>query len=374
MIDFKELMEKVGQAVNTGYPFVIYRKPDESIIHGMFQKDKRLELVSNFESSGFVMAPFKKSDKAVLISKNNAQLFSCTYENIKKVAPSNNDSHLYQEETCQDKEAHIKLVKKGKNFIVDQKAMKVVLSRKELVPLSEFDSMSVFQKLLSRYDSAFVYIWFHPDIGLWAGASPETLLRTRGPVFRTMALAGTKKFEGKTDVSWDDKELKEQQLVTDHIVEVLEGSNFVVGQTYTKKAGNLLHICTDIGGKLDTDDSITGLIEKLHPTAAVCGFPKSEAENFILSHEGYERSFYTGFLGELNFTGTKKLPNKMDGRTSLESNLFVNLRCMQIIKEPGYQSILYVGGGITADSEPESEWQETVEKSRVMRSVIRELN
>jgi len=73
MIDFKELMEKVGQARNNGYPFVIYRKPDESIIHGMIQKDKHLELVSDFESSGFIMAPFKKSDKAVLISKDNAE-------------------------------------------------------------------------------------------------------------------------------------------------------------------------------------------------------------------------------------------------------------------------------------------------------------
>ena len=374
MIDFKELMEKVGQARNNGYPFVIYRKPDESIIHGMIQKDKHLELVSDFESSGFIMAPFKKSDKAVLISNDNAERYTCTYESIQVREWSITQSPAYADQVYQKKEAHLSLVKKGKKFIIDDHAMKVVLSRKELVPLSEFDSMSVFHQLISKYSSAFVYIWFHPDIGLWAGASPETLLRTRGPVFRTMALAGTKKYEGKTDVSWDQKELKEQQLVTDHIVEALEGSNFVVGQTYTKKAGNLLHICTEIGGRLQPNDSITGLIEKLHPTAAVCGFPKLEAEKFIHSKEGYDRSFYTGFLGELNLTGAKRPPNKTDGLPLVESNLFVNLRCMQIIKEPGYQSILYVGGGITADSDPESEWQETVEKSHVMRSVIRELN
>ena len=371
MIEFKELMERIQLARLDGYPFVIYRKPDESTINSMIQKDKRLELINTFEHSGFIMAPFKKSDKAVLISIDNALLDSCTYENLSKSASSTVLSNHDRKPVNGDKEFHLNLVKKGKKFIGDDRALKVVLSRKEIVPLDDFDCQVVFEKLLSKYPSAFVYFWFHPEIGLWAGASPETLLRIKGSEFSTMALAGTKKFKGSIDVFWNKKEITEQQLVTDHIVEALEGSKFIVGQTYTKQAGNLLHICTEIGGKLNSNDSITGLIEKLHPTAAVCGFPKKEAEDFILNEEGYERSFYTGFLGELNLAGTKRPPNKVDNPL-VESNLFVNLRCMQISNESGLKSILYVGGGITAESDPESEWQETVEKSLVMKSVLQE--
>ena len=91
----------------------------------------------------------------------------------------------------------------------------------------------------------------------------------------------------------------------------------------------------------------------VHPTPAVCGLPKNEAKVFILENEGYDREFYTGFFGELNLKGS--------------SNLFVNLRCMQVLKN---QLALYIGGGITIDSIPEKEWEETIAKSEVMLKVL----
>jgi isochorismate synthase len=64
------------------------------------------------------------------------------------------------------------------------------------------------------------------------------------------------------------------------------------------------------------------VISVLHPTPAVCGLPKQEAKDFILENEGYDRKYYTGFLGELN----KEAFNK----ETLKSDLYVNLRCMKI--------------------------------------------
>lgn len=95
------------------------------------------------------------------------------------------------------------------------------------------------------------------------------------------------------------------------------------------------------------------LINALHPTPAVCGLPKAVAEAFILQNENYDRSYYSGYLGELN----------LNERTSL----FVNLRCVEL--ENNLASI-YVGGGITADSIPENEWEETVSKAEVMKKVL----
>lgn len=176
---------------------------------------------------------------------------------------------------------------------------------------------------------------------------------------------------GTSDVAWEEKEINEQQMVTDHIAQSLKGSNFVVGQTYTKKAGGLLHICTEIGGKLNDDDNLTNLIEKLHPTAAVCGLPKGEAEDFIDAEEGYSRSFYTGFLGELNLEPVQQKGASEKSKTKKYSNLFVNLRCIQVVEEKEVQAFLYIGGGITEASDPEAEWEETVEKSLIMKAVLK---
>ncbi len=86
--------------------------------------------------------------------------------------------------------------------------------------------------------------------------------------------------------------------------------------------------------------------------------------------EGYDRSFYTGFLGELNCEKRQHKINRDPKIKKIESNLFVNLRCMQILSEPKPGVIIYVGGGVTSGSNPVSEWDETVDKSLVMKSVL----
>jgi isochorismate synthase len=106
------------------------------------------------------------------------------------------------------------------------------------------------------------------------------------------------------------------------------------------------------------------VINLLHPTPAVCGLPKEKSKAFILENENYDRSFYTGFLGELNSSFATD---------SVSSNLFVNLRCMQIevaSKLTMTKAYLYMGCGITKDSIPEKEWTESVNKSMTMKKVL----
>jgi isochorismate synthase len=96
----------------------------------------------------------------------------------------------------------------------------------------------------------------------------------------------------------------------------------------------------------------------LHPTPAVCGLPKEDSKKFIIENENYDRSYYTGYLGELN---TRSVNNE------LSSDLYVNLRSMQIENENAY---VYIGCGITKDSDPEKEWEESVNKSMTMKRVL----
>jgi isochorismate synthase len=95
------------------------------------------------------------------------------------------------------------------------------------------------------------------------------------------------------------------------------------------------------------------MLQLLHPTSAVCGMPKEESLAFILMNEGYNREFYSGFLGQVNFRD--------------ETHIFVNLRCMQIFDTSAY---LYAGGGITAHSQPQKEWQETIYKMQTLLNVL----
>ena len=175
-----------------------------------------------------------------------------------------------------------------------------------------------------------------------------------------MAVAGTQLFEGTTNVIWQKKEIEEQQLVTDFIVKELKNkvSNLSLSNPYTMKAGKVLHLKTTIEGDWNGTTNLKDLLHILHPTPAVCGLPKVAAKKFILENENYNREFYSGFLGELN---------KNFSTNEKSTNLYVNLRCMKIENN---QAHLFVGGGITKDSIPEKEWEETEFKSETMKNIL----
>jgi isochorismate synthase len=199
------------------------------------------------------------------------------------------------------------------------------------------------------------------------GATPERLLKANNNTFYTMALAGTQKLQGTTEVVWEKKEMEEQQFVTDFILNNLKDltSEVSVSSPYTLQAGTLAHIKTDIEGVINESSSLKQVVSVLHPTPAVCGLPKETAKDFILENEGYDREYYTGFLGELNKEGFNK--------EELKSDLYVNLRCMQIKIDSNLaktKAHLYMGCGITKDSIPENEWKESVNKSVTMKKIL----
>lgn len=370
MKNFAELILKFNELKATGLPYVVYRKPHEKKISLLSQTDRRLQFAKNYKVSGFIMAPFRERQESIIFSSESITCDTFRYDpgiSGKKLAGSD---YRPQDQVFDEKAKHLDLVRHGVDFIAQSEVTKVVLSRKEILALDDFDATAVFEKLLLQYPGAFVYLWFHPDVGLWAGASPETLLRVNGKEFHTMALAGTRPWEESKEVVWGEKEKIEQQIVTDQIIGELKGLDIMAGPVHTKRAGNLLHICTNIQGEMDHESDLGMLIEKLHPTAAVCGLPKNKAREFILSNEGYDREFYTGFIGELNFNGEASIVPSGKTYDYMQTHLFVNLRCMRIIQEPSPKALLFIGGGITSGSIPEQEWEETVEKSKVMKSVL----
>jgi len=350
----KSFFDKLDLALKAELPFVAYRHPNASEIKGVFQKNTNLNYSKDFSEPGFVFAPFDDDDHAILFPLATSEVYNAPFSDTDFNANSKKNEKA-NVQSIKTKASHIELVQKGINFLNNKSLKKVVLSRIEMIAIPDFEIITTFKKLLVNYKNAMVYVWFHPNIGLWLGATPETLLKVDKDIFTTMALAGTQPFQGSLDVVWQEKERQEQQYVTDFILDNLSDKFNItnVSEPHTIKAGSLLHLCTDISGRLSSQISLAELVKKLHPTPAVCGLPKLPAKDFILENEAYDREYYTGFLGELNIDKT--------------SNLFVNLRCMQVLQK---QLAIYIGGGITVDSHPEKEWEETVAKSKVMLKVI----
>lgn len=351
-----DLYLKVKTHQEQNLPFVLYSKPNTKDIVGLFQRNDHLYFVESFEENGFVFAPFD-GENYVLFPEDHLDVIVERFENH----PIANPPLVFYEMDEKAKHDFENLVERAVADIQAGHFKKVVLSREETVNLDHFDVADFFQKLLSNYPQAFKYCFFHPKVGMWMGATPEQLLKVNDFEIHTVALAGTKVNKGKEDVIWRQKEKDEQQLVTDFILENLKDhvSEQVVSSPYTAYAGNLLHIKTDISAKMKDANSLKQVLKILHPTPAVCGYPKLLAKDFILQNEGYDREYYAGFLGELNI-------NFATGRSQC-SDLFVNLRCMKIKDN---KARLFIGCGITKDSDPEKEFLESVNKSMTMKKIL----
>jgi isochorismate synthase len=346
----KLILDKAKNHLAQNLPFVLYKKPKETHITGLFQKNDTIFSGTDFTEKGFVFASFDGT-KIHLIPENESEIMIAVFQK-KEITVLDKEPNLPSEIAKADFE---NLVKKGIQAIENNEFKKVVLSRKESHNLADFDIISAFERLMQLYPTTFVYCFYHPKIGTWLGATPEQLLKAQNKEFQTIALAGTQKDVDSNEVIWHKKEQEEQQFVTDYIVEKIKNvaAEILVSKPYSLKAGSIWHIKTDISGTLNSSSSLQQVIQLLHPTPAVCGLPKQESKDFILKNEKYNRTFYTGFLGELN----------MENQT----DLYVNLRCMQI---DNAQAHLYMGCGITKDSIPEKEWEESKNKSATMKRIL----
>ncbi len=345
---FRVLLDKTDAYLNNLLPFAIYRKPLSSTVNAVFQSDDQLHKALTFEEQGFVFAPFDLQQDTVLIKPD--EMISATFETTQELAEDNAPVSEV------GKEAHIALVKRGIQEINTGRLQKVVLSRNIEIPVNA-KPIIIFKSLLERYSNAFCYLFFHPKVGLWCGASPETLVHIKAGQLQSMVLAATLPFTGYEMPPWSDKEREEHAVTSNDICKqltlILEKLH--VEEVQSVRAGNLWHLRSIVEGHLRPNTSIKEIITTLHPTPAVCGIPTLNAKAFIQEQEKYQRTFYTGFLGELNL------------KKENEVSLFVNLRCMRLKED---KALLFVGGGITAASNPENEWKETQDKSKVMLNAL----
>lgn len=334
-------------SLNNQDTFALYRLPKAKDHFLVKQKDGAYESLTphSFHQKGFAFHPFQESDRhpAVFIRgdyqiRNATINFQSTHE--KEVVATTEE--LYLEEITDFIEA-------TKNDF-----QKLILSRIKVIDIQAGNLFHLFEALKAAHPTAFVYLINITGIGCWIGATPEQLFCQNGKG-ETMALAGTQRDLGipLDKVAWGEKEIEEQAIVERYFQNILRNRNipYTKSPCHTVRAGNVLHLCTNF--QFDPQGQVYDLVADLHPSPAICGMPKERAKEFILAHELHDRAYYCGFLGPVNIEET--------------TNLFVNLRCMQVCKN---KFALYLGGGILPDSDPHKEWLETEMKARTLSNVI----
>jgi isochorismate synthase len=227
----------------------------------------------------------------------------------------------------------------------------------------DFDLASALRKLVRDYVGCHIFAIGHRD-QCFLGATPERLLRLRDHEIKTMSLAGSIR-RGTTDeedqqmgeaLLNSQKDRGEHTVVTRMLVEALrETCDWVEASPEPSllKLGNVQHLRTQITARLSADHTLLEVVERLHPTPAVGGWPREAALNLIREKEGLDRGWYAGPIGWLNAHG--------------DGEFFVAIRSALV---RGREAYLFAGCGIVADSDPEREYAESCLKLKPMLSAL----
>lgn len=360
--------------LNKGLPFAIYRLPDSSSFTLIFQKNnllQEIDILSIEDYSGFIVANYEsaKTGIATLIKPDYIYTEKSNFKEVHTLLSKLPDdiNSEFVENFVASKSSYLEKATYLINKLMEGDLNKVVLSRVIHKKLNKsLNIPSLLKMMAANYKDAFINLFHLPGVGTWFGASPETLFKVEGKYITTDSLAGTKPVASNSEPKWTNKEKEEQHMVTSFIESLLSELgivDFKQNGPITKNAGTVAHLLTKFRIPYSALVEKQGkLIAGLHPTPAICGLPKAEAYLLIQKAEQHERRYYTGFLGPWKISDNNSNKSK--------SELFVNLRCAEL----GNKEInIYVGGGLTASSDPEEEYLETVHKSNTLLSIVENL-
>ncbi len=376
--------------LHTGYkgsmPVVFYRRPGKRTVSAILGSSSENNFSFRFQKSspGFLFSPFENFTNSGSVFIRSGIRYDEGEGRLFQDDPGTDDIYSQLQGDLQENQQEnqdfvpsfykscIKTPPKGelgKYGSVVGKALKhirsgdfdkvVLAARKEISLPAAFDIVEMFLSMAGEYKNAFVSMVSLPGIGTWTGSSPELLVTLNKNTLKTVALAGTKRYRSNgSEEKWTNKEYTEQEFVTCYIEDAFQQSgleNYTVSPPQTAVAGNIMHLSSGFTASVNKNDlpKCAELLNRIHPTPAICGIPVKPAYEFITRHEKFSREFYAGYLGPVN------IENPVE--------LFVNLRCMKIV---GGSTVLYSGAGITSDSVPGKESEEIQLKFRTIENVL----
>ncbi len=262
------------------------------------------------------------------------------------------------------KNKYVEMVEKAKEYIKTGDIFQVVLSQR-LSAVSSTDSFDIYRALRVINPSPYMFYLKYGDLRV-AGASPEIMVKVENGIVTERPIAGTRP-RGKDEAEdekltkellKDPKELAEHVMLVDlarnDIGRVCDYSSIKVDEMLSvEKYAFVMHIVSNVTGRLKMDRDAYDVIRSCFPAGTVSGAPKIRAMEIIEELEPVQRGPYAGMIGYFGFNG------------NLDS--CITLRTMVINKNRVY---VQAGAGIVADSDPKTEYQETLNKAKALMSAV----
>ena len=257
-----------------------------------------------------------------------------------------------------DKESFCEMVEKAKHCIREGDIFQIVLSNRLSAPF-EGSLLNTYRVLRTINPSPYMFYFAGTDVEV-AGASPETLVKLEDGVLHTFPLAGTRP-RGKTDeedealekdLLADEKELAEHNMLVDlgrnDLGKISKFGTVEVEKLHSiERFSHVMHIGSTVRGIIREDKDALDAIEAVLPAGTLSGAPKIRACQLIGDFENNKRGIYGGAIGYIDFTGNMdtciaiRIAYKKNGKVFVRS-----------------------GAGIVADSVPEKEFEESMNKAR----------
>lgn len=264
-----------------------------------------------------------------------------------------------------DKETYCSMVEKAKNYIREGDIFQIVLSNRLSAPF-EGSLLNTYRALRTINPSPYMFYFSGTDVEV-AGASPETLVKLENGVLHTFPLAGTRP-RGKTDeedkalekeLLSDEKELAEHNMLVDlgrnDLGKISRFGTVQVEKLHSiERYSHVMHIGSTVRGEIKDEFDAFDAVEAVLPAGTLSGAPKIRACQLIGELENNKRGIYGGAIGYIDFTGNMdtciaiRIAYKKNGKVFVRS-----------------------GAGIVADSVPEKEFEECMNKAGAVINALK---
>ena len=257
-----------------------------------------------------------------------------------------------------NKEQFCSMVEKAKQYIQEGDIFQIVLSNYFHVPF-QGSLLNTYRLLRTMNPSPYMFYFSGTDVEA-AGASPETLVKLENGILHTFPLAGTRPRSNtekqdkllEQELLADEKELAEHNMLVDlgrnDLGKISKIGSVQVEEFHAiQRFSHVMHIGSTIRSEICEGKDALDAIEAVLPAGTLSGAPKIRACQLIRQLENNKRGIYGGAIGYIDFTG------------NMDTCIAIRIAC----KKDG-QVYVRSGAGIVADSVPEKEYEECLNKAR----------
>ncbi len=322
-------------------------------------KRQKIIIIVNVHTGGDIEKQYNKAvDRIIDISRELHDMSRLAQRETREYRASASwKSNMTKEDFC-------RRIEKAKEYIKNGDIFQVVISQR-FEAETNVSPLQAYRALRLINPSPYMYYLKFGDFDI-VGASPEMLVRVENGIVQTGPIAGSRR-RGKNveedlrlekELLSDEKEIAEHTMLVDlgrnDIGRVSEfGSVRVTRFKYVERFSHIMHIISDVEGRLRQDKTCYDALAATLPAGTLSGAPKIRAMEIIDELEINKRSTYGGAIAYISFNGN------FDSCITIRTGVFKD-------KKAYVQS----GGGIVFDSVPENEYQESVNKaSAVMRAI-----